>query len=229
MALAVSALIALALILIPHEAQHLASHPMEGRLDDVLYVDSETATEVTGIDWDYWRSVNPAIAAWVTIPGTPIDYPIVQADAASPTHYLNYDIYNNYNIYGCLYIDCSSSIDAAYVIIFGHNMGGIDDGMFTALTSYLDEGYLKEHETVIIQTPDGAYLLKARVATEVSPYGFEKQTAFSNVEGLREYYLECWQGAMAKCEAPEPEQVDKLLTLITCDRGGATRAIVLIG
>ena len=37
------------------------------------------------VDWEYWQDVNPDVIGWVTVPGTPIDYPIVQAHADAPT------------------------------------------------------------------------------------------------------------------------------------------------
>jgi sortase B len=230
-AVVISALVAIALILAPHEMQRIASKPIEGRLIDrpAVAIVENTDEEVQGIDWAYWQDVNPDIAGWITIPGTPIDYPIVQASFSDPTHYLNYDIYGSYNIYGCPYVDASCTIVSPNTIIFAHNMGGIDDAMFTQLTNYFDPGFMATHEAVIIQTPDAVYNLKVRAAERVSPYGFAKQTEFGGVEGLREYYLERWQDAAARCEQPESEQIDKLFTLITCENGGAARAVVYVG
>jgi sortase B len=230
-AVALSALVAIALILAPHEMQRIASKPMEGRLTDrpAVAVVEDTGEEVRGTDWNYWRSVNPDIAGWITIPGTPIDYPIVQASSSDPTRYLDYDIYGSYNIYGCPYVDSSCTMESPNTVVFAHNMGGIDDSMFTQLTNYLDPGFMAAHGAVIVQTPDTVYTLKVRAAERVSPYGFEKQTAFSGVEGLREYYLERWQNAAVRSEQPESEQIVKLFTLITCDNGGAARAVVYVG
>jgi sortase B len=230
-AVVISALVAIALILAPHEMQRIASKPMEGRLTDrpAVAIVEDTGEEVQGIDWAYWQDVNPDIAGWITIPGTPIDYPIVQATPANPTHYLNYDAYDNYNIYGCPYVDASCTIVSPNTIIFAHNMGGIDTSMFTELTNYLDPAFMAAHDAVIIQTPDAIYTLKVRAAERVSPYGYEKQTAFSGVEALREFYLERWQDAAARCEQPGSEQIDKLFTLITCENGGAARVVVYVG
>lgn len=40
------------------------------------------------VDWDYWKSVNPDVIGWVTVPGTNIDSPIVQAHSDDPEYYL---------------------------------------------------------------------------------------------------------------------------------------------
>ena len=36
--------------------------------------ESPTAADAEGVDWDYWRVVNPAIVAWVSVDGTAIDH-----------------------------------------------------------------------------------------------------------------------------------------------------------
>jgi sortase B len=232
-AVAISALVAICLVVLSHEAQRAASKPTAGRTQTPIVVQAEEPgaepLEVSGIDWGYWQGVNPDIVAWITIPGTPIDYPIAQAPSSDPTHYLSYDAYNDYNIYGCPYVDAGCSIDSPNVIVFAHNMGYYDEAMFTTLTDYLDPAYMAEHSTVIIQTPDAVYTLKVRAAKEVSPYGYEKRTAFSSVEGLRQFYLEVWQGADARSTAPDADEVNQLFTLITCDKGGAVRAVVYVG
>jgi hypothetical protein len=101
--------------------------------------------------------------------------------------------------------------------------------MFTTLTDYLDPAYLSEHQAVIIQTPTTTRQLEVRAADEVSPYGYEKRTVFSSVEGLRDFYLELWEDADTKGTEPRGQEIDQLFTLITCDKGGAVRAVVYVG
>ena len=93
------------------------------------------------VDWEYWQDVNPDVIGWVTVPGTPIDYPIVQAHADAPTWYLSHDVYGNWNIYGCPYLDADceeEGFDSRVAYVFAHHM---DDGsMFAPLASLdLDE------------------------------------------------------------------------------------------
>jgi sortase B len=223
--IAISALIASLAILLPQQAQRLAAQPTEGRLDDTAVPDAD----ILGIDWNYWQEVNSDIAAWITIPNTPIDYPIVQASADNPQYYLTHDIYKNYNIYGCLYIDNSMDIESLNVVIFGHNMGSFDNAMFSTLTNYLYGNYLAEHLTVIIQTPESNRTLSVRAATSVSPYGYDKGDCFSNVDGLRLYYESIWQDATAKCDEADVQSIAQLFTLITCDENGYRRAAVYVG
>ena len=231
--IAVSALVAICLIVIPHEVQRAASRPTEGRTQEPIVIPFTSAgdepVEVSGIDWGYWQSTNPDIVAWITIPDTPIDYPVVQAPKSNPTHYLDYDAYGDRNFYGCPYIDSGCTIESPNVVIFGHNIGGIDDSMFTTLTDYLDPAYMAKHQTVVIQTPTETRQLEVRAADEVSPYGYEKRTVFSSVTGLRQFYLELWESADTRRPTADADEVNQLFTLITCDKGGAVRAVVYAG
>ena len=43
------------------------------------------------LDWDALHAVNPDIYAWIYIPGTDIDYPILQ-NAVDDSYYLNYNM-----------------------------------------------------------------------------------------------------------------------------------------
>ncbi len=83
------------------------------------------------VDWDYWLSVNPDIVAWVSVPGTEIDYPVVQASADDPTFYLDHDVYHGWNPYGCPYLDAGCAergIDSPLALMFAHHMN--DGSMF---------------------------------------------------------------------------------------------------
>jgi sortase B len=225
--LVISALIALAIILVPQQMQKLAAEPTEGRLDDVVVANAQTA--VKRIDWDYWLSVNSNIVAWVTIPGTPIDYPIVQAPVDNPQYYLTHDVYNAYNQYGCLYVDANCSMDSLNVVIFGHSMGAFETSMFTTLPKYLDAGYLNNHSQVIIQTPTENFLLSVRAASNVNPYGYDKGMALSAVGGLRLYFEELWNSADTRTPESGSASLSQLFTLITCNNYGASRAVVYVG
>ena len=52
------------------------------------------------VDWAFWQGVNADVIGWITIPGTPVDYPIVQAPADDPDYYLKHDVYGQYNYMG---------------------------------------------------------------------------------------------------------------------------------
>ena len=95
----------------------------------------EDATDgFPAVDWEYWQGVNPDVIGWVTVPGTSIDYPVVQAHDDAPTWYLSHDVYGSWNIYGCPYLDADCEAEgfgSRVAYVFAHHM---DDGsMFAPL------------------------------------------------------------------------------------------------
>lgn len=69
------------------------------------------------IDWEYLKSINPDIIAWLYIPGTAIDYPVCHSKG---DYYLRKNIYRQYSILGTLFTN--ETMEDPHVVIFGHNM-----------------------------------------------------------------------------------------------------------
>lgn len=96
---------------------------------------------------------NEDMAAWITIPDTEIDYPVMWTPE-DETYYLyrNFDGSDNKN--GCLILDTDSCLDplTTNLIIHGHNMKS--GAMFGNLTDYESEEYYKEHKNIILYTED---------------------------------------------------------------------------
>jgi len=93
---------------------------------------------------------NPDIVGWLTIPGTQIDYPIMQ-NQQDPQYYLNHDFDKQKNKSGLPFLDEHSRInDSDILLIHGHHMkSGV---MFTDLMKYKKESYYKEHATLQFST-----------------------------------------------------------------------------
>ena len=93
------------------------------------------------IDFAALLEVNFDIIAWLSIPGTDIDYPVLCApEGMDEDYYLRRDINGKYNSHGCIYARRSEiSEDGSITIIYGHNMR--DGTMFGSLTD-VDSGEL---------------------------------------------------------------------------------------
>lgn len=96
---------------------------------------------------------NPDMAAWLQIPGTLIDYPVMWTPR-DENYYLLRDFQGNDNQNGCLILDTDSCLDplSTNLIIHGHNMRS--GAMFGNLTDYEDENYYKDHTQIILYTPE---------------------------------------------------------------------------
>ena len=64
--------------------------------------------EITALDFTALQQTYPDVKAWLTIPGTAIDYPVAQSSTANPEHYLRRNLNGNYRVAGTLFFqaDC---------------------------------------------------------------------------------------------------------------------------
>lgn len=179
------------------------------------------------IDWDYWKSVNPDIIGWITVPETNIDQPIVQAHADDPTYYLHHDIYKNYNIYGCPYLDSECEelgFESKNAVIFGHHMN--DGSIFSAFAEYSDQGYAEEHQKILLQTPDSKRILQMDFTRVINANQLLKRTVFVDDADYRTWYLD--ELAAADVIVDDGSVPTNNTTFVTCsyNRFGNERTLV---
>lgn len=96
---------------------------------------------------------NGDMAAWLHIPDTNIDYPVMWTPR-DENYYLYRDFDGSDNQNGCLILDTDSSVDplTTNLIIHGHNMRS--GAMFGNLTDYEDEEYYQNHKQIILYTEE---------------------------------------------------------------------------
>ena len=113
---------------------------------------SQTKPDIP-VDFEKLWEINPEIYAWIEIPGTSVAYPIVQS-ASDNSYYLNHTIEGMAGYPGSIYTEGINSKDFRdfNTLIYGHDMG--DGSMFGGLYQFADPDYLKNHETLIIYTPE---------------------------------------------------------------------------
>lgn len=88
--------------------------------------EAEAASEETAVipvKFGELQSVNPDVYAWITVPGTEIDYPILQHPSDN-SYYLMHNIDGSYGYPGCIYTENLNSKDFTdnNTVIYGHNM-----------------------------------------------------------------------------------------------------------
>ena len=93
---------------------------------------------------------NNDLIGWLSIPGTEIDYPVMQNE--DNEYYLHHSFYGEEDKYGCLFVKDFVDINApgTNFIIYGHNMK--DGSMFGDLDEYKEESFLQEHPLVYFNT-----------------------------------------------------------------------------
>lgn len=179
--------------------------PEEDRISLIEALDSLSDQEGPGrqIDWD---SLPAEVIAWVEVPGTGIDEPIVQATPDSPNAYLHRDVFGQ-GAYGTPYIDCECSIDSRLVMVYGHHMS--DGTAFAEFADFIDEGFAREHSRIIIYKRSGETLELEVCAVDIVNASRERlvidqEGAFEKIVGTPDLHL---------ADAPDASQ---LFAFTTC-------------
>jgi len=102
------------------------------------------------IDFGKLKAINKDVVAWVYIPGTTVDYPILIG--GNNEEYLYKDIEGGYNPLGSIFSYANSSKDFldGQMFVFGHNMRQYQ--MFGEIRKFLNEDYMREHRKFYVYT-----------------------------------------------------------------------------
>lgn len=111
----------------------------------------ENQKETVTVDFESLKKINPEIIAWIRIPDTKIDYPVVQG--TDNEYYLKHTFKKTEHVAGSIFLDKDNSPDFSNrkTILYGHNMK--DGSMFQGLHKYESESYLQEHNKVYLYLP----------------------------------------------------------------------------
>lgn len=104
-------------------------------------------------NWDVLWEENEHIYAWIYIPGTNVDYPILQHPTDN-TYYLNYNLDGSKGYPGCIYTENMNSKDFSdcNTLIYGHNMK--NGTMFADLHDFEKKEFFNEHRYMFVYLPD---------------------------------------------------------------------------
>lgn len=173
------------------------------------------AADVPDIDWEYWHKVNPQIIGWITVPGTPVDYPVVDPPVNDASFYLTHDVYRSFNWFGCVYRDpdCTDS-NVRNCILYGHNMGW-SNKMFGTLASYTDTAFMQAHSTAILQTPDKVQRYRVCAAQVINGWEAHKHTRFTDANDFTRWWKGVYEASETHLHRTTPA-ARCVLTLCTC-------------
>ena len=184
--------------------------------------DDKASAKETGIDWD---SLPASVVAWVRVPGTTVDYPVVQEDAQDVSFYLEHDMNGDYSAWGTPYIDadCQQGVNSPFVMVYGHHMS--DGTMFAPLAQYSDSAFAAQHRKINVYTRDKSYKLRV-FAVDVLDASVEgKWTDIADTTELRSYI----DGKLSECELvlERPDDMKQVWAFVTCSyQSGDSRTVV---
>lgn len=161
--------------------------------------------------------INNDFVGWLQIPGTVIDYPVMQTPE-DEEFYLRKDFYKRYSNAGTLFCNAKADLKmpSDNIIIYGHHMQS--HTMFESLCEYDSEEYYKNHRYIIFNTiyGDGVYEVIAAYKTDVQPGTYEYYNFVNGTEGQFNEYISYAKSNMSYDIESSAKYGDKLLTLSTC-------------
>lgn len=191
------------------------------REEKLRLLEQELGIEIPQKDIDFAalkEETNPDIYAWIYIPDTKIDYPVLQ-HAEDNTYYLNYNLDGTRGYPGCIYTENynSKAFDDHNTVLYGHNMK--DGSMFAGLHNYEDSQYFEEHPYLFIYTEEDTLVYRVFAAYEFSDVHLLKGYDTETEEGFSRYLKEAMEYRTMNRNVSEEVSVtgeSRILTLSTC-------------
>lgn len=172
------------------------------------------------IDFAALQQQNPDVYAWITIPGTTVNYPVLQ----NPTdngYYLFHNLDGSSGYPGCVYSELCDAKDFSdfNTVLYAHNMDdGLTGTMFSSLLNYLNEDFLKANRTVIIYTPTEKRVYKIFASVLYSdvyiPNAYSDKVV-SDRQAFLDSFKNAYSGTVVLDDVPVTTD-SHILTLSTC-------------
>lgn len=174
----------------------------------------EKDNEYLDINWTELLNRNKDVKAWIQIPDTNINYPVLQGETNDT--YIHSDIDGKDLKAGSIFIasENQNPFQDINTVIYGHNMK--NGSMFNNLKSYSKQEFADEHPYVYIYLPDGTVsqykVISSHVITD------ESVLYNTNITNVPEFY----QAIMDKNKLSisfDQNSTQPVITLSTCVSG----------
>lgn len=135
------------------------------------------------VDFQQLEEINKDIYAYIYIPNTNIDYPVLQ-HPSDDSFYLNHNLDMSKGYPGTIYTEKCNNIDFDDVVtlVYGHNM--LNGTMFATLHNFEEKEFFEKNRNVYIYTPEYIIIYDIFAAVTYSDehimntYDFDKKTEF---------------------------------------------------
>lgn len=176
------------------------------------------------IDFETLWEQNSDVYAWIRIPGTHVDFPVLQ-HPTDDLFYLNYNIDKEWDAaVGAIFSQSYNKKDFSdfNTILYGHRMGEENPLMFYDLRLYWDADFMDEHRDIYIYTPTNIYRYKVFAAVvSDNRHHMLYYDEFEEEEDKQAFLDYLWNSRDMRNQYRDDVSVttdDRILTLSTCIR-----------
>lgn len=197
-------------------------------VDPVIDVPEIQEEDINPIDFESLTAKYPDAYAWIRIPGTNIDYPIVRREGDNG-YYLNHTIDGKKRVEGAIFTEDYNSKDFEdpNTLIYGHNMK--NGSMFKTLHKYKDRKFFEENRDVYIYQE--GKVLKYKI---FAAYTYDSRHLMLSFDFKDDIIYEAYlnsvltkkdMSSIIDVEVPITAK-DKIITLSTCNGNPNQRYLV---
>ncbi len=177
------------------------------------------------VDFEALWEQNEDVYAWITVPGTNIDYPILRSPDDN-FYYLNHSIDRVEAKEGAIYTEDYNDMEFEdpHTVIYGHNMK--NGSMFRTLHNYEDWDFFENNREVRIYTPDAIRYYRIFAAYVYDNRHLLVSFDFHNPEAFQDYLDEVFERKNMNDFVDTDMEVtaeDKIITLSTCNKGNKSQ------
>lgn len=165
-------------------------------------------------------ALNNDIVGWIKIPGTDINYPVMQTPD-EPNFYLDHDFEKKSSKHGAIYAreTCDINRPSANITLYGHRMK--DRSMFAQLDKYMEQSFFEEHPYIYFDTLTELHTYKiVSVFLTSATYGkgfpYQRHLDYESEENYLSFIETCKELALYDTGVTA-EVGDKFITLSTCE------------
>ena len=171
------------------------------------------------VDWDALLAANPDTVAWLYIPNTAINYPVVRAE--DNDYYLTHDfdgVQGWLANFGTIFMDYRNNpdwSDQGY-FIYGHHMN--DGSMFADIAGMREQWRFDECRTVYLLSPRGNFKLRSFALVHTNADDALVQTGFSSAQEMQAYIQDkIDRSVVSGGDIASVKAMKKVFALATCD------------
>ena len=172
----------------------------------------------TGVDLEACKMSNGDFVAWLKIPGTKINYPVVWTDRVD--YYLTHTFSGKESKIGTLFSlgKTDYQTPGRNIAVYGHHITTNGGNMFQPLMAYKKKSFYEAHKTVYFDTlyDLGEYTIFAVI--NIKSTDWDASTASFDSDQSFLSFVNRAKAASLFDTGIEVTEKDHILTLITCDR-----------
>ena len=183
------------------------------------------------VNFAVYQKINNDIYAWIRIPGTPIDYPILNRKGDNE-YYLKRNYYRYADTRGSIFTEDYNNRDFndPVTLIYGHNMSS--GSMFGSIQkTYTKKSFMQSHKELQIILPDKTYTYEIFAAVPYSNIHLMYYYDFTNTYVFTEVMndilsVRAMNAVVDKTVKVTPD--DHIVILSTCLSGNGNQRYLLL-